>query len=198
MSRTTLLRRISTCLALMLVSFPALAANGGLPQLNSDTFASQIFWLLVAFALMYVFLKKFAVKPIAMVQDDRTAKINTDLDKAATAKAEADRLVADYELKLAQAHANAKTEVSRVVGTAKAEAVKAETSQAQAIADRGSQAESRIAAARAKAMTELTAEAHELTRLLSQKVAGFTPKPEVVSRAVAQATDATSTSAEAA
>jgi len=61
----------------------------GLPQLNFDTFANQIFWLLVALVVIYLILSRVALPRIAAVLAERQGTITHDLTQAETLKAKA-------------------------------------------------------------------------------------------------------------
>ena len=78
-----------------------------MPQLDISTFPSQIFWLIVCFAVLYVLMAKLAVPKIESVVEGRRNRIEGDLEKAAQMKAEAEAVIAAYEKALADARARA-------------------------------------------------------------------------------------------
>ena len=49
-------------------------SESGMPQLNTEYFASQIFWLIISFIILYVVMAKYALPKIANV-------ITADYDK---------------------------------------------------------------------------------------------------------------------
>ena len=53
-----------------------------------DTFASQIFWLVVSFAILYILLSKVVIPRISTVLENRQQKIASDLKRAEEARAE--------------------------------------------------------------------------------------------------------------
>ena len=71
----------------------AKAASGDagpkLPQLDVQTYASQIFWLVVSFIVLYFLVAKVAMPRISEVLEERQERIEDDLDKAETLKKEA-------------------------------------------------------------------------------------------------------------
>ena len=42
-------------------------SESSMPQLNPEFFASQIFWLIISFAILYIVMAKFALPKIADV-----------------------------------------------------------------------------------------------------------------------------------
>src|SRR5512134_3078801 len=78
-------------------------AKPGLPQLDTSTFAGQIFWLVITFAALYLVMSRLAVPKIGGVIADRTNKIKGDLDTAAEAKRASEAAIANYEKALADA-----------------------------------------------------------------------------------------------
>lgn len=78
-----------------------------MPQLNPEFFATQIFWLMVTFVTLYILLSTIALPRIGAVLDDRQRRIDENLAKAASLKAEADTAIKAYEKALAEARAQA-------------------------------------------------------------------------------------------
>ena len=98
------------CFLLALVAFaagdgPALAA--GLPQLDTSQYAPQVIWLVISFALLYVLMVRVALPRIGQVLEERQDRINDNLEKAETLKAEAEAVAKAYESALADARAEA-------------------------------------------------------------------------------------------
>ncbi len=71
--------------------------TGGLPQFDPTWFASQIFWLAVTFAFLYLFFAKKALPDIASALDARETRIRTDIEKAEEDNNLAEKIKADYE-----------------------------------------------------------------------------------------------------
>jgi len=81
--------------------------SGGLPQLNVETFPSQIFWLIVALAVLYLLMSRIALPRIASVLEERADAIQDDHDAAAEYRRKAGEAEAAYEKALADARATA-------------------------------------------------------------------------------------------
>jgi len=78
-----------------------------MPQFDSSTFASQLFWLYASFTLLFILLSIFALPKIGGVLEDRQKRIDGNLDKAAQMKSEAEAAIAAYEKALAASRAEA-------------------------------------------------------------------------------------------
>lgn len=78
-----------------------------MPQLDVSTFATQIFWLFVTFAALFIIMWKSAVPKISDALEARQKRIDDQLDKAAEVKKEAEAAIEAYETALASARAEA-------------------------------------------------------------------------------------------
>ena len=67
----------------------------------------SLVWVIINLLVLYLLLKKFLFKPVCKMMDERSAKIQSDLDGAAQAKADAEKIKADYEAEIADAHSQA-------------------------------------------------------------------------------------------
>ncbi|MAK00068.1 MAG: hypothetical protein CMM13_05245, partial [Rhodospirillaceae bacterium] len=83
------------------------ASGPKLPQLDIETYASQIFWLIVTFIVLYFLVAKIAMPRIAEVLEGRQERIEDDLDKAETLKKEAYLVKVEYEKALSSAREEA-------------------------------------------------------------------------------------------
>lgn len=105
--------RISTIalagVALTFAAAPAVAQDsGGLPQLTqTDTFASQIFWLIVTFGALYYLMSRKVLPRLGQVVEGRREKIDDDLGRAERLRAEAEEVMQAYEKALASARSEA-------------------------------------------------------------------------------------------
>src|SRR5579872_5468799 len=77
------------------------------PPFDSTTFASQILWFAITFAVLYVVLSRVAIPQIGSIIDRRRARIDGDLREAERLKGETDKAIAAYEAALAEARQNA-------------------------------------------------------------------------------------------
>jgi F-type H+-transporting ATPase subunit b len=137
------------------------AHGGGLPQLNIETFPSQIFWLIVAFFALYWLMSKVALPRIAGALEERADAIASDLDRAEELKRKAEEAEAAYRQALADARANAQAIAAETRAEIRKE-IEAAMAKADAeIAARAAEGEQRIAEIRESAMQSVAQVAEE-------------------------------------
>jgi len=136
-------------------------SSGGLPQLEFGTYPGQIFWLVVAFFVLYWLMSRIALPRIGAAIEERADAIANNLDRAEELKRKAQDAEAAYDQALADARARAQ----EIAAAARAEIQKevdAATTRADAeISARAAEGEQRIAAIRESAMESVTEVAEE-------------------------------------
>ena len=65
-------------------------SESGMPQLNTEYFASQIFWLVIFFIILYIVMAKYALPKIANVIETREDIIVQDVEEAENFKKESE------------------------------------------------------------------------------------------------------------
>lgn len=85
----------------------AVAAGGGLPQLDLSTYSSQAIWLVITFVALYFLMNNLALPRIGEVLEERQNRIDDNLAKAEDLKAQANAAASAYEKSLAKARAEA-------------------------------------------------------------------------------------------
>ena len=148
------------------------AESAGMPQLDFATFGNQIFWLLVALALIYVILSRVALPRIGRILGDRQGLMTADLAAAEDFKRKAREAEAAYEKALADARA----EANKIVAANKAE-IDAELKGAIARADaeiaaRTQESERRIAEIRQSAASDARTVARDVAADLVRAFGG--------------------------
>ena len=88
-----------------------LSAEAGMPQLDPTYWASQAFWLILIFTLLYLALSKMFIPKIKESIDDRENKIKDDLDEAQKLKLIAEEKLKEYEITIE----NSKKEVQKII-----------------------------------------------------------------------------------
>ena len=69
-------------IALLAIQADLYAAEAGMPQLDPKYWASQAFWLILVFTILYIFIAKFYLPKIKSNLDNRENRIKDDLDDA--------------------------------------------------------------------------------------------------------------------
>ncbi len=154
----------------------ALAAEEGgdtLPQFDTSTFATQLFWLTVSLVVFFIIMRNNALPKIEEALETRSRKIDDDLDKASGHREEAEAAMAAYEKALADAAEQAKA-IHREVAEGIAESATARrTALAAKLAEDTKAAEARIIAAKEPALANLQDVAIEVVQEVAAKLAGL-------------------------
>ncbi|MEO0620079.1 MAG: F0F1 ATP synthase subunit B', partial [Pseudomonadota bacterium] len=122
------------------------AAKDAFPPLDPSTFSSQLIWLTITLGGLYLVLSRIALPRIGEVIEERSDRIQRDLDEAARLNNETEQAIASYEQALGEAKGKAQgiaqTTRDQLSGEVEAERERVEAQLASAAAD----AEARIAA----------------------------------------------------
>ena len=127
----------------------------GLPQLDTATWPSQLFWLVVLFGTGYLVMAKLVTPRIGAVLEERRKKLDGDLEKARLASADAARIRAEYENNLEKARIDAAEHTKQAAANASKKLESADAKTAQKLTDKVTKAEAKLAKAKADAMTNL-------------------------------------------
>ena len=101
---------LSLSIALTAMSTNLCAAEAGMPQLDPTYWASQAFWLILVFLILYIAISKFYLPKIKDNLDNRENKIKEDLEYANKFKEQSEAKAKEYDIILK----NAKKEVSKI------------------------------------------------------------------------------------
>ena len=144
-----------------------------MPQFDPSTFASQIFWLAIAFFVLYLIVSRYAIPRLGEVMEQREKMVQDDLERAEQLKAETEEAIKVYEKALADARTQAmgllretQDDISRI-NEARNKEVSARI--AQQIKD----GEERIGQARDAALAEVRTIASEAAQAVAGKLAGL-------------------------
>jgi F-type H+-transporting ATPase subunit b len=143
-----------------------------MPQLDVSTFPTQIFWLVVTFAVLYVLMAKLALPRIEAAVEGRRTRIEGDLDRAGRMKTEAEAVIAAYEKALADARHQAQLTMKETTDRLNAAAAERQKAAAKVIAERTTVAEARIAAAKGAAMENLRGMSIDVARAAAARLVG--------------------------
>ena len=101
---------LSLLIAFVAINTELFAAEAGMPQLDPTYWASQAFWLILVFTVLYISISKFYLPKIKDNLDNRENKIKEDLENANKFKEESEEKLKEYDLILE----NAKKEVLKI------------------------------------------------------------------------------------
>jgi F-type H+-transporting ATPase subunit b len=156
----------------------AAETSAGMAQLDTSTWASQIFWLAITFAVLYFILSRFILPKIDQGLTNRGDRIADDLNEAARMNREAEQAELDFK----QAVADAKAKGHNISETTRKSvedelALEAETAEAE-FTRKQDEADARIASVKASALAKVDDVAEEITQAIVEKftTAKVTPK----------------------
>ena len=164
---------------------PAEGGHAGFPPFQSETFASQLVWLAIAFVLLYVLMSKLALPRVASIIESRQKRIADDIGEASRLKSESDAEVAAYEKALADAHARAQTMANETRERQAAEAKERRKMLEDALNAKLATAERTIAATKQSAMSNVRGIAEDAARAIVERLTGKSPDEKSVATAVA-------------
>ena len=103
-------RYFSFIVTLLAIQNDLFAAEAGMPQLDPKYWASQGFWLILVFTILYISIAKFYLPKIKNNLDNRENRIKDDLDDANKFKELSESKLKEYEKILE----NARKEVIKI------------------------------------------------------------------------------------
>ena len=90
-------RYLSFIIAILAMHTDLFAAEAGMPQLDPTYWASQAFWLILVFTILYISIARFYLPKIKENLDNRENKIKEDLDAANKFKNLSELKLQEYE-----------------------------------------------------------------------------------------------------
>lgn len=126
-----------------------------MPQFEPTWFASQIFWLVVIFFVLYRLISRQVIPKVASVLADREGRIQGDLELAQKRRDELEAMRTAYEADLAKARAAAQDELRAAQARMAEKQAAALDVISKEIAAQATAAEQRIGAEKSAAMADL-------------------------------------------
>ena len=160
------------------------AHGGTFPPFDPVSFASQILWLAITFALLYILMSRFALPRIGSILEVRSDRIASDLTEAQRLKDETDAAIASYEASLTAARASAQKIATETRAAVDAEAAASRKAIDAALAERLIAAEKQIAGTKAQAMLNVRDIAIDAATAIVAQLAGSEPAAAEVESAV--------------
>ena len=98
----------ASCLVFVLSTNQALGVEKGMPQLNPEFWASQIFWLILIFSSLYIIIWKIFLPRITDSIENRKSRIVNDLNETQKLKENAEKKLEEYNQIIEDARKEAK------------------------------------------------------------------------------------------
>jgi F-type H+-transporting ATPase subunit b len=143
-----------------------------LPQLDHTTFASQLFWLVIVFSALYYIMARHILPRIHTVIENRQQRIEYDLDRAASLKAEAEHARESYESALAEARGQAQKMLNDVAEAIRKTSEEKHNELDDILNGKVAESEQLIHEAKLKADRDLEPTAAEVAVSLVEKLSG--------------------------
>ena len=75
----------------------AFGSEAGMPQINTEFWMAQIFWLILIFSTLYLIIWKIFLPKITYSIENRKSKVVNDLDEAQKLKENAEKKLVEYK-----------------------------------------------------------------------------------------------------
>ena len=95
-------------IAITIQANQAYGSEAGMPQLNTEFWASQVFWLILIFSILYLIIWKIFLPKITYSIENRKSKIVNSLDEAQKLKETAEKKLLEYNTIIENAKKEAK------------------------------------------------------------------------------------------
>ena len=102
---------IALCIASVFYTNEAFGSDAGMPQLNPEFWAAQVFWLILIFSILYLVIWKIFLPKINYSIENRKSRIVNDLDEAQKLKESAEKKLKEYN-KIIE---NSKQEAKKII-----------------------------------------------------------------------------------
>lgn len=146
--------------------------GGGLPQFNVEYWGGQMIWLVLLFAILYALLSKVFIPRLRKVVETREAAIEGALAAARQVQAEANLQSAEARAQVEEARSRAGRMAADAKAAAAAERARRTAAEEAVLAQRLSEAEGRIAAARGEAMSNVKTIAADTAEAIVERLTG--------------------------
>jgi len=166
---------------------PASEHGGGFPPFQKETFASQVFWLVICFVALYLLIARIAVPRIGGILDQRTKRIEDDFAEAQRDKEESEAALVAYEKALADARGRAQAIGTEIRDKVHAEAADNRKALETKLNAQLAEAEKSIAATKSAAMANVRGIAVEAAGAIVERLVGTEPAAPAVAAAVDEA-----------
>lgn len=147
--------------------------GGGLPQFNTHTWPSQIFWLAITFGVLYFFFSKVILPSMTSTFTARADKITGDIKAAEEISAKAQQIKEGYEAELKKASSKASSDMKAIEEESKNKLAAFMNDFRNKTQSEVASVETRIEKSKTVAMEDMQKIAAELAAQAAEKIAGI-------------------------
>lgn len=155
-----------------------------MPQFDPTVWSPQLVWLVISFVVLYLLMARVALPRVSSILEDREFRISDSLRRAESLKQDAESAVAAYEKLMTDARAKAQEQVHTVRERAARDAAERHAELNDRLSAEVTAAETRIAAARDRAVGELRGLAVEVAGAAVERLVGEKLDASAVNNAV--------------
>lgn len=155
-----------------------------MPQLNPEFFVSQLFWLTITFAFLFVFLWKISLPRIKYSLEKRQNKINDDLSEAKKLQDKANEIEKTINEKLSKAKNESDEKIRDAMSSMQENITKELSSIDKELEIKISNAEKTISENKKEQMDQITDEMINITKMTVTKIANINVSEEDISKAL--------------
>src|SRR6201984_1716112 len=166
---------------------PGSERGKGFPPFDAHTFASQLFWLALAFIALYLLMSRIALPRIGSIVKALRQRIQDDLAEAQRFKDGSDAAIAAHEKALAEARGRAQALANETRAKAAAAGEARRTQVDAKLHAHIAEAEKTIAEKRSAAMDNGRNIASEAAGAIVERLTGISPASEEVTQGISQA-----------
>src|ERR1043165_7996352 len=163
---------------------PASEHGGGFPPFQKETFASQIFWLVIFFVALYLVISRIAVPRIGGILEQRTNRIEGDFAEAQRNREQSEAALADYEKAMADARGRAQAIGAEIREKVHGEAEENRKALEGRLNAQLAESEKSIAATKSAAMANVRGIAVDAASAIVERLTGTAPAAPAVAAAV--------------
>ena len=103
------------CIASIIYVNQAFGSETGMPQLNTEFWTAQVFWLILIFSGLYLIIWKIFLPKITYIIENRKSRIVSDLNEAQKLKENAEKKLKEYK----EIIKNSQSEAQKIINDSK-------------------------------------------------------------------------------
>jgi F-type H+-transporting ATPase subunit b len=154
------------------------------PQLNPESFASQLFWLTLTFAALYLLISRSALPKIQSVVETRRQRLQADLEAAEALSRQAQEAQTSYETTLAESRLRANALIVEAQAAHDQMAKQEHAALDQTLAKKLAEADKSLREQCTRIERDMAPIAEEAATLIVEKLLGVSPDGARVKKAV--------------
>lgn len=141
-----------------------------MPQLDISTYTSQLFWLIISFASLYMFTARVTMPRMTKILEARALRIEGSIQRADELKAQAEKLKHEFEATLNATRNRAHENVMQMIHKVTVTSAQRKKDLNHMMMERIQSSEAHIARQKSHAMGEIKTVAESAALLMAEKL----------------------------